>query len=284
MTKRGHSDPIEQAARPTKTSRKVNLFLKDICEAEKAKIAIEHGATQIKVVIDTDKGGCPVTTPKKLHTIFDPLLHRDDNYFLTKSKKLILVTNHSSTVDKLLKLLTINDVTIRCRVIENTLSTQYIVRNVDTDASVNEIAEELEKEQIPVLKIVRFTKKDSHEPTPVILIKELGVTCRDKIKLFRCILRTHKYIENPKVCSKCFGFRHFQSTCSKNQRCYKCGSDEVDRNCTVTEKNALNVIARTILLPTSNHARYISKKKKELTITTDQRINKRRVKITQRFH
>ncbi|GBM40731.1 hypothetical protein AVEN_162193-1 [Araneus ventricosus] len=202
MTKRGHSDSIEQAARPTKTSRKLNLFLADICEAEKAKIAIEHGATQIKVVIDTDKGGCPITTPKKLHTIFDPLLQRDDNYFLTKSKKLILVTNHSSTVDKLLKLSTINDVPIRCRVIENTLSTQYIVRNVDTDASVIEIAEELEKEQIPVLKIVRFTKKDSHEPTPVILIKELGVTSRDKIKLFRCILRTHKYIENPKVCKK----------------------------------------------------------------------------------
>ncbi|GBN44990.1 hypothetical protein AVEN_106673-1 [Araneus ventricosus] len=239
MTKRGHSDPIEQAAMPTKTSRKLNLFLADICEAEKAKIAIEHGATQIKVVIDTDKGGCPITTPKKLHTIFDPLLQRDDNYFLTKSKKLILVTNHSSTVDKLLKLSTINDVPIRCRVIENTLSTQYIVRNVDTDASVIEIAEELEKEQIPVLKIVRFTKKDSHEPTPVILIKELGVTSRDKIKLFRCILWTHKYIENPKVCSKCFGFRHFQSTCSKNQKCYKCGSDEVDHNCTVTEKKCI---------------------------------------------
>ncbi|GBN82062.1 hypothetical protein AVEN_236382-1 [Araneus ventricosus] len=55
MTKRGHSDPIEQAERPNKTSRKLNLFLKDICEAGKAKIAIEHGATQIKVVIDTDK-------------------------------------------------------------------------------------------------------------------------------------------------------------------------------------------------------------------------------------
>ncbi|GBN01700.1 hypothetical protein AVEN_134276-1 [Araneus ventricosus] len=132
MTKRGHSDPIEQAARPNKTSRKLNLFIKDICEAEKAKIAIEHGATQIKVVIDTDKGGCPVTTPKKLHTIFDSLLQRDDNYFLTKSKKLILVTNHSSTVDKLLK-----------------------------------------------------------------------------------------------------------STCSKNQRCYKCESDEVDHNCTVTEKECI---------------------------------------------
>ncbi|GBN10614.1 hypothetical protein AVEN_264912-1 [Araneus ventricosus] len=142
MTKRGHSDPIEQAERPNKTSRKLNLFLKDICEAGKAKIAIEHGATQIKVVIDTDKGGCLVTTPKKLHTIFDSLLQRD-NYFLTESKMLILVTNHSSTVFKLLKLSTINDVPIRCRVIENTLSTQYIVRNVDTDASVIEIAEEL---------------------------------------------------------------------------------------------------------------------------------------------
>ncbi|GBN59745.1 hypothetical protein AVEN_217758-1 [Araneus ventricosus] len=180
MTKRGHSDPDEQAARPNKTSRKFNLFIKDICDAEKAKIAIEHGAKQVKVVIDTETGGCPVTTP--------------NNYFLTKSKKLILVTNHSSTVDKLLKLSKINDVPIRCTVIENTLSTPYIVRNVDTEASVIEIAEELEKEQIPVLKIVRFTKKDSHESTPVVLIKELGVACRHKIKLFRCILRTHKYI------------------------------------------------------------------------------------------
>ncbi|GBN04831.1 hypothetical protein AVEN_1917-1 [Araneus ventricosus] len=197
MTKRGHSDPDEQAARPNKTSRKLNLFIKDICDSEKAKIAIAHGTKQVKVVIDTDTGGCPVTTPKKLHTVFDSLLQRDDNYFLTK------------------------------------------MRNVDTDASVIEIAEELEKEQIPVLKIVRFTKKDSHEPTPVILIKEFGVACRDKIKLFRCILRTHKYIENPKVCSKYFGFRHFQSTCSKNQRCYKCGSGEVDHNCTVTGRKCI---------------------------------------------
>ncbi|GBO11191.1 hypothetical protein AVEN_41424-1 [Araneus ventricosus] len=86
MTKRGHSDPDEQAARPNKTSRKLNLFIKDICNAEKAKIAIEHGV-QVKVVIDTETGGCPVTTPKKLHTVFDSLLQRDDNYFLTKSKK-----------------------------------------------------------------------------------------------------------------------------------------------------------------------------------------------------
>ncbi|GBO30568.1 hypothetical protein AVEN_249049-1 [Araneus ventricosus] len=89
MTKRGHSDPIEQAARPNKTPRKLNLFLKDICEAEKAKIAIEHGVTQIKVVIDKDKGGCPATTPKKLHTIFDSLLQRDDNYFLTKTSEVV---------------------------------------------------------------------------------------------------------------------------------------------------------------------------------------------------
>ncbi|GBN86820.1 hypothetical protein AVEN_244831-1 [Araneus ventricosus] len=200
MTKRGHSDSDEKAARPNKTSRKLNLFIKDIGDAEKAKIAIAHGAKQIKVVIHTETGGCPVTTPKKLHTAFDSLLQKADNYFITKSKKLIIVTNHSSTVDKLLKLSKINDVPIRCRVIENTLSTQYIEGNVDTEASVIEIAEELEKEQIPVLKIVRFTKRDSHEPTPVVLLKKLGVACRDKIKLFRCVLRTHKYIENPKVC------------------------------------------------------------------------------------
>ncbi|GBM92921.1 hypothetical protein AVEN_149806-1 [Araneus ventricosus] len=200
MTKRGHSDPDEQAARPNKTSRKLHLFIKDIGDAEKAKIAIAHRAKQVKVVTDTETGGCWVTTPKKLHTAFDSLLQKD-NYFITKSKKLIIVTNHSSTVDKLLKLSKINDVSIRCRVIENTLSTRYIVRNVDNEASVIEIAEELEREQIPILKIVRFTKKDSHEPTPVVLIKELGVACRDKIKLFRCILRTHKYVENPKVCT-----------------------------------------------------------------------------------
>ncbi|GBN58688.1 hypothetical protein AVEN_5626-1 [Araneus ventricosus] len=162
MTKRGQSDPDEQAARPNKTSRKLNLFIKDICDAEKSKIAIAHGAKQVKVVIDTETGGCPVTTPKKLYTVFDSLLQRDYNYFITKFKKLITVTNHSSTVDNLLKLSKINDVQMRCRVIENTLSTQYLVRNVDTEASVIEIADELEKEQIPVLKIVRFTTKNSH--------------------------------------------------------------------------------------------------------------------------
>ncbi|GBM59084.1 hypothetical protein AVEN_265860-1 [Araneus ventricosus] len=193
MTKRGHRESREQTERPNKASRELNLFTKDICDTDKAKIAIAHGAKQLKVILDTETGGCPFTTSTKLHAIFDSLLQRDDNYFITKSKKLIIVTNHSSTLDNLLKLSMINDVQIRCRVIENTLSTQYIVRNVDTDAAVTEIAEELEKEQIPVLEIVRFTKKDSHEQNPVVLIKELGVTCRDKIRLFRCILRTHKH-------------------------------------------------------------------------------------------
>ncbi|GBM55697.1 hypothetical protein AVEN_196597-1 [Araneus ventricosus] len=54
MTKRAHSDPDEQAARPNKTSRKLNLFIKDIGDAEKAKIAIAHAAKQVKGVTDTE--------------------------------------------------------------------------------------------------------------------------------------------------------------------------------------------------------------------------------------
>ncbi|GBM24381.1 hypothetical protein AVEN_167617-1 [Araneus ventricosus] len=114
------------------------------------------------------------------------------------------------------------------RLIDSNIVTKYIIRDVETDFILEDIAKEIASQDIVVSKIVRFKKKGSSDPIPIILIDEIGKTNRSEIKIGRVIFRVTRFIENPKVCFKCLKFGHTQIRCNKDKRCSKCGGTHND--------------------------------------------------------
>ncbi|GBM39667.1 hypothetical protein AVEN_104887-1 [Araneus ventricosus] len=102
---------------------------------------------------------------------------------------MILVTRHLSSVEKVTKFVTsISNASIR--IIDTNIVTKYIIRDADTDFSIVDINNELSTQNIAAAKIVRFKKKGTSDPIPIVLVDEIGKSNRTEIKIGRLIFKT----------------------------------------------------------------------------------------------
>ncbi|GBN58210.1 hypothetical protein AVEN_181386-1 [Araneus ventricosus] len=85
--------------------------------------------------------------------------------FLNKNKKLILVTKYFSSVEQVAEyVLRIPEADVR--IIDSSIVSKYIVRDIDTYYSLEEIISDLKTQDILVSKVVRFKRKGSSAPIP----------------------------------------------------------------------------------------------------------------------
>ncbi|GBL79079.1 hypothetical protein AVEN_93033-1 [Araneus ventricosus] len=228
MTKRNPEDDVQAAS--TCKDRRINyIVIPDVPLLAKAKAALEKGCSYVKLCIESTKGSSLWLKPKEINVTFGPLTQKDDTLFLNKNRKLILVTKSLTTIEEVAKyVLSVPEANVR--IIDSNIVSKYIVRDIDTDYSLEEIISDLKSQDILVSKVVRFKRKGSSDPIPIILIDEIGKTNRKDIKIGRMIFKVNKFIENPKVCFKCLRFGHTQLRCDKAKRCSNCGELHED-NC-----------------------------------------------------
>ncbi|GBL84521.1 hypothetical protein AVEN_94869-1 [Araneus ventricosus] len=228
MTKRKPEDDV-QAASNCKDRRINYIVIPDVPLLAKAKAALEKGCFYVKLCIESTKGSSLWLKPKEINVTFGPLTQKDDTLFLNKNRKLILVTKSLTTIEEVAKyVLSVPEANVR--IIDSNIVSKYIVRDIDTDYSLEEIISDFKSQDILVSKVVRFKRKGSSDPIPIILIDEIGKTNRKDIKIGRMIFKVNKFIENPKVCFKCLRFGHTQLRCDKAKRCSNCGELHED-NC-----------------------------------------------------
>ena len=232
MSKRPH-DSVEslEEERPRKELRESLVAIKEWTNSEKVQLALDFGAENIKIVVDTETGGCPLTSPKKIQEVYGNITHKEDRFIITRSKKLVITTNKPKSVEAILAINKIQDIPIRSRILEDTITSRYVIRNVDTEYSTSELAEELISDGVRLVSVTRFTKKNSIDPIPVILVKELGKTPRREVHLFRTILHSTIFEEKPRICHKCQNIGHFQGRCTKEIKCSRCGQPHDLKEC-----------------------------------------------------
>ncbi|GBM83199.1 hypothetical protein AVEN_262679-1 [Araneus ventricosus] len=219
MTKRKPEEVEEVSAK----DRRINfIHINEISIVDKAKAAFQNGISYVKLYIDSTSGASPWIKPTVINATFGPITQSDDVFSINKNKKLIFVTRHLSSVQKVTKF--VNSIkNANVRLIDTNIVTKYIIRDVDTDLFIEDIAAELTKQSIAASKIVRFKKKGTSEPIPIVLVEEIGRTNRSDIRIGRLIFKVYKFIENPKLCYKCLKFGHTQIRCRNDNRCKNCG-------------------------------------------------------------
>ncbi|GBN89193.1 hypothetical protein AVEN_77724-1 [Araneus ventricosus] len=203
--------------------RRINfIHINEISIVDKATAAFQNGIPYVKLCIDSTSGASPWIKPTVINATFGPITQSDDIFSINKNKKLIFATRHLSSVQKVTKF--VNSVqNANVRLIDTNIVTKYIIRDVDTDLFIEDIAAELTKQSIAASKIVRFKKKGTSEPIPIVLLEEIGRTNRSDIRIGRLIFKVYKFIENPKLCYKCLKFGHTQIRCRNDKRCKNCG-------------------------------------------------------------
>ncbi|GBN21442.1 hypothetical protein AVEN_138792-1 [Araneus ventricosus] len=162
------------------------LFINNLSVIQKATTALETGCGSIKLCIESTAGPSLWVKPSAINTTFGSLTHEDGFFFVNKNRKLILVTNRISSIEKVAEFVHSTPNAI-VRLIDSNIVTKYIVRDVETGFILEYITKEIASQDILVTKIVRLKKKGTSEPIPIILIDEIGKTNRSEIKIGRVI-------------------------------------------------------------------------------------------------
>lgn len=222
---------LQNDQRQSKIKKTERVYINQEPTEDQIKTAKENGSKTIKFGIS----GIETEIPTK-HTIlknaFCNILKKEDEIIVTRAKRLIITTQCEETTRKILKLEKINEVRVKVTTFEDSFTSQYIIHDVDQDISLEEIAESLKHQGIRVRKIIRFNNKKG-DLSPTILVKELGVAERKKIKIDNIYHNVNTFEEKPKICHKCLRLGHFEKTCrDTQQKCYKCGGKHAPSECT----------------------------------------------------
>ena len=148
---------------------------------EKVELALKSGIEAVKIVIRSEQG-IPTSNLKTLNNDLNKITTAEDSIRITKRRNIIIETKNTETVKKVLEVKTINKQEVSGKIIEDSITTKYVIRNIDINISVKEIAEEVSNTDFVYNEITRFTKKGSEAPIPVVLITEIGKTNRKEIK------------------------------------------------------------------------------------------------------
>lgn len=247
--RRSDSDDEMGEERINKVPKIVRKYESDESEDEQIRRAFDNGTKVIKIGLSGLEGEVP-TKHSILKNVFKNILHKEDEIIVTRTKKLIIITQHLESAIKVINLKHINETRIKAAVFEDSLTSQYIIKGVDQDISVEEIAQSLAIEGIYVRKVIRFNNKSNGEPSQTVLIKELGKVVRERVKFDHRSFTVQKFIEKPRICFKCLKLGHFQQTCSvTDHRCNRCGENHHPKECPNelkcfrcggTDHNALN--------------------------------------------
>ncbi|GFY45686.1 uncharacterized protein TNIN_102031 [Trichonephila inaurata madagascariensis] len=96
--------------------------------------------------------------------------------------------------------------------------------DIPTNVHLADVATELKNSNdIEIVEIRRFIKKNSRQEASPVLITVLGINTPDCVKLWFFNYRTQLFIDKPLQCNKCYSFTHSSRFCSSDVRCINCG-------------------------------------------------------------
>ncbi|KFM57552.1 hypothetical protein X975_18172, partial [Stegodyphus mimosarum] len=162
-----------------------NFYSADTNTIDNVKTAFKNGTKEVKIVLKGLETGIPIGKLLKKGSILNDITDKEDDIHITRGEKIIISTKRIKTVEKVCKLKSLEGVGVKASIIEDTYTTKHVVKNVDTQLSLEDIAAGLEESEIKFSCIIRFTKPRSDVKVPIILIKELGSCNRSDIKIGR---------------------------------------------------------------------------------------------------
>ncbi|GBN05331.1 hypothetical protein AVEN_116045-1 [Araneus ventricosus] len=143
----------------------------------------------------------------------------------TPQGKLLFSTSDPVCAAELLTLQTVLDTPVSTDVIWENISSRFLITDIPTKITLEELAEELSRNNdIVITHMRRFVKPNSSQETSPVLVTILGTYLPDSVKFWFINQKIQPFIDRPRQCTKCFSFFHPTRVCEKSQACHLCGT------------------------------------------------------------
>ena len=149
-----------------------------------------------------------------------------DNLKLTRQGKLLVVTRSADTAAQVLSLRELVSVPVTPHLQTESITSRFLLHNIPTDVTCQEIAEELLCNNITSIEVRRFMRGNSGNRTPslTVLVTMLGTQLPPYVKVWYQLHRISLFIDRPRPCLNCWKFNHNTRVCKSPRVCKDCGS------------------------------------------------------------
>ncbi|GBO41672.1 hypothetical protein AVEN_220152-1 [Araneus ventricosus] len=142
----------------------------------------------------------------------------------TRQGKVLFTTSDPICAANLITLTKLLDTPISATVLWENITTKFLLTDIPTATSLEELASELAcSNDIVITHIRRFVKQNTQPEASPVLITILGTTLPEHIKMWFIHQGINLFIDRPRMCNICFSFFHATRTCTLNPACYQCG-------------------------------------------------------------
>lgn len=200
---------------------------------EAHKIAIDN----YWFLIEPVDNSIPQNNPKELKSEIDTILGANmlESIRFTRKGTIVTNTKHEEVALSLCNLKELLGVKVKVKLIKDHITTRFVLKNINTNIRLNEMAEEIERVNgFKILEIQRFTTKKDNVKTPstTILVTIIGHKIPSQLKLWYQIFNIEIFVDKPRQCFKCGKYNHSPKFCTQNKICFRCGNAEhLGKNC-----------------------------------------------------
>lgn len=191
-------------------------------------MAAENGGKCFNIFLQsTDSKSIPNRDPRAVQTeIRSKIPHANhiENVRHTRTGSLLISTKDVSCAAEICQVTSFLGVSVKHRVIWENISNRFLVFNVPVDFPLEEVGQEIMvNNNVQILEMRRFKKKDSSSTVSPVLITSLGIAIPAEIKLWFTLQRIRQFVDRPRQCARCFKFNHATGKCQSEQICATCG-------------------------------------------------------------
>lgn len=214
---------------PPSQNRDLNFFKKELNETDKLTYAAENGATNFWMFIDPINKDHPIprAKPYELKKELDQAIptKRIANLRFTRKGSILIQASDLQTAKYISSVQSILGTKVHVKTIPEHITSRFLVRNIHQDIPLEELANEIEKENnIQVLELKRFINREK-TPSQTVLVTILGFKIPIKLRLWYQQIDIELFLDKPRQCRKCWRYGHPEKYCISTPLCDNCGDD-----------------------------------------------------------
>ncbi|GFW14303.1 uncharacterized protein TNCV_1365581 [Trichonephila clavipes] len=144
--------------------------------------------------------------------------------YFNRSGKIKISTSDSICAVQITALEQILNIPVKANIIWEGFTSRFLLFDIPTNVHLIDVATELKNSNdIEIVEIRRFIKKNSRQEASPVLIAILGINTPECVKLWFFNHRTQLFIDKPRQCNNCYSFTHSSRFCPSDVRCINCG-------------------------------------------------------------
>ena len=208
-----------------------NNFLRSSSEtAELLQMAALNGANNFAIFLfSKESGALPRKNPYAVKMEIKDKISRENaitNLRYTRLGTMLFFTQDVDCAIEISQLTNFLGVQVHSKVLFENITNRFLLYNIPLSVNLGDLAYEIESSnEIHILELRRFVKRDTSPEASPVLITSLGTLLPTELKIWYSIHHVKQFIDRPRQCRRCFKFNHTEIKCKNAEKiCVTCGS------------------------------------------------------------